>query len=105
MDRPGLLDWLIAPLTLLERTRGWRRRGLILLYLVIALVVGVFGWRELTLWRLPRAPEPFDVAGLGRPAIPDAENAMVVYRALHARVGELDVTGYKADPKSWGVTD
>jgi ABC-type transport system substrate-binding protein len=52
---------MLAPLPSLARSRGWRRRGLASLYLTIALTVGVFGWRSVSLWRLPNSPEPFDL--------------------------------------------
>jgi hypothetical protein len=105
MDRPGLLDLAIAPLTWLERSRGWKRRGLAFFYLMILLVVGVLGWRELSLWRLPKAPEPFDVAKLGRVEVPDSENAMIAYRAAFARTGEPVYKGYGTDLKIWNVSD
>jgi hypothetical protein len=73
MDMPALADLVIAPLTLLERSRGWKRRGLASLYLAIALTIGVLGWRELSLWRLPNSPEPFDLAKYGRVEVPDAD--------------------------------
>ena len=66
MDKPGLADLMIAPLILLERTKGWKRRGLAFLYLVIALTLGAYGWHSLCLWHLPNAPEPFDLAKYGR---------------------------------------
>ncbi len=105
MEQASWLDLAIAPLTWLERSRGWKRRGLALLYLGIALAVSALGWRELSLWRLPKAPEPFDVARLGRLEIPDSENAMVAYRATFARLGESTTKGYDIDRKAWDVTD
>jgi hypothetical protein len=106
MDKPGLADLMIAPLSLLERSKGWKRRGLAFLYVVIALMLGVFGWGALSLWRLPDSPEPFDLAKYGRVEVPDADNAMVAYREVFARFGDLDAKSYKvASDKSWNVSD
>jgi hypothetical protein len=113
MPRPGVVDVVLAPLTLLERSsgvlkrsRGWKRRGLVLLYLTIALTAGVVGWREVSLWRLPDAPESFDLAKYGRVEVPDADNAMVAYREVFARFGDLDARKYKVESvKAWYVYD
>jgi hypothetical protein len=95
MDMPSLADLMIAPLILLARSKGWKRRGLAFLYLMIALTVGVFGWRAVVLWRLPNAPEPFDLAKYGRVEVPDADNAMVAYRDILSKFGDLDARSYK----------
>ena len=43
----GRLERLVfVPLFALKRARGWKRRGLALLYLTIALASGALGWRE-----------------------------------------------------------
>jgi hypothetical protein len=97
---------VLAPLIALERSRGWRRRGLLALYVSIGLVVGVLGWREASLWRLPRAPEPFDLVAYGRVEVPDADNAMVAYRAVVARSGGLATPGYETTSNAaWDVSD
>jgi len=80
MDRPGLLDWLIAPLTWLERSSGPKRLGLCFLYFLIIVVGGLLGWRWLSLWGLPDIGEPFDEARYGTVDVADADNAMVFYR-------------------------
>ncbi len=106
MDRPLLADRMLAPLTLLERATGWKRRGLVLLYLTIALTVGLFGWRAASFWRLPNAPEPFDLAKYGRVEVPDADNAMVAYREVFSTFGDLDARGYDvASITEWYVSD
>jgi hypothetical protein len=108
---------MLAPLSALERlvftllfawkrSKGWKRRGLALLYLTIAVTVGVFAGREASLWRLPKAPEPFDVVKYGRVEVPDADNAMVAYREVFSRFGDLDARGYKvASHTAWSVSD
>jgi len=106
MDRLNLIDLAIAPLTWLERARGRRRQALIALYLVLALIGGVFGWRELSLWRLPNAPEPFDLAKFGRVNVADADNAIPLYRVAGGRVKPADGKSYRpATDKAWDVTD
>ncbi|WP_435005349.1 hypothetical protein P12x_003246 [Tundrisphaera lichenicola] len=105
MEKPSLADRLIAPLTLLERSRGWKRRGLVFLYALIALIVGVLGWRELSLWRLPNAPEPFDLVRFGRVEVADADNAMVAYRPIFAKFGNLAPRSNQAGDKAWEVSD
>src|SRR5579859_4722816 len=103
---PSLADLVIAPLTLLERSKGRKRRGLAFLYLMIALTVGVFVWRAVSLWRLPDSPEPFDLVKYGRVEVPDGVNAMVALREVFARFGDLDAKSYKvASDKAWNVSD
>jgi hypothetical protein len=106
MDMPNLADLVIAPLILLARSKGWKRRGLAFLYLMIALMVGAYGWHSLCLWRLPNCSEPFDLAKHGRVEVPDADNAMVAYREVFARFGDLDAKNYQvANNKAWTVSD
>jgi len=106
MDKPNLIDVAIAPLKALERARGWRRRALLFSYILIALVVGVFAWRELSLWRLPNAPEPFDLKKYGRVNVADADNAMILYRAAGGRMKAFDRKVYKPTaPKPLEETD
>ena len=106
MGKPGLADVMIAPLTLLERSRGWKRRGLVLLYLAIALPVGALVWRSVSLRNLPDSPEPFDLVKYGKVAVPDADNAMVAYRDVVSRFGDLDSRKYNvASDKAWNVSD
>ncbi len=90
MDGPSLADRILAPLTWLERARGWKRRGLAALYLAILLAVAACGRRATCLWSLPDAPEPFDLAKFGRVELADADNAMVAYQDVFARFGHLD---------------
>lgn len=103
MDKQSVADLMIAPLILLERTKGWKRRALASLYLVIALAVGAYGWHALCLWRLPDSPEPFDLAKYGRVAVPDADNAMVAYRDIFSKFGDLHAGSYKVS--DWSAAD
>jgi hypothetical protein len=79
--RPTLEGAVLAPFRLLARSRGWRRRLLVLAGLVGSLAL-VLGLRWLTCLRgLPDVGDPFDVAGFRHEqSIPDSENAFVVYR-------------------------
>ena len=105
MDEPGLVDYVIAPLTWLERSKGWKRGGLVLLYLVTALIVGLLGWRELSLWRLPDIGDPFDLATFGTVDVPASANAMVLYNAAQRRLIAPDSMVYRvASSKSWNTT-
>lgn len=116
-SKPALTDVMFTPLSWLERlvftlliawkqSKGWKRRGLALLYLTITVTVGVFIWRGVSLRRLPNAPEPFDLVKYGHVEVPDADNAMVAYRAVFGRFGELDTKGYKvANAMAWYVSD
>jgi hypothetical protein len=107
LTSPGVVERLVlAPLIAWKRSKGWKRRGLALFYLTIAVTVGALGWREASLWRLPKVPEPFDLVKYGRVEVPDADNAMVAYREVFARFGDLDTLSYKvASATSWSVSD
>ncbi len=57
-----LISILLAPARAIERTRGWRRRGLLVVYALIAAAILIPLWRRSQLAGLPDALEPFDVA-------------------------------------------
>ncbi|MDB5353491.1 MAG: hypothetical protein JWN86_4738 [Planctomycetota bacterium] len=77
--RPGGV--LLAPLRWLERTRGWRRRLLIVLYLFVGMILGVLIWRSTSLNNLPDVGDPFDVeAFVLASRVPESEDAFVLYR-------------------------
>ena len=70
-----------APSRAIERTRGWSRLGLLVLYGLMALVIWGLLWRRSQLAALPDVGEPFDVAAFRLPAhVPDDRNAFVPYR-------------------------
>ena len=79
------LDLVLAPLHWLEQARGWRRLPLLGFYGVILSVGGVLVSREAMIWRLPDAPEPFDLAKYGHIDLADSDNAMT----FHDRAGQL----------------
>lgn len=108
-ERPSAaLPWplraLTSPLTLLERTRGRWRFALVLLYLVVAAVLGVLAWRALSLRGLPDIGDPFDPASLG-PAVPQDRNAFALYRRASEALRRPGPPDYQADPDAWKVTD
>jgi hypothetical protein len=81
---------VLAPLHLLEQSRGWKRLVAVGALLVLLTAMIVLGWREATLRGLPKIDEPFDVKAYGTIAIPDAQNAFVLYRNASERLRELD---------------
>ena len=93
MARRDWLNGLIAPLHWLELARGWRRVGLLGLYLLLICGTGIIISRESVFWRVPDIAEPV----LPEPVVlPDAENAVVEYRQA-IRLLETDE---RAFPKS-----
>jgi hypothetical protein len=81
---------LLFPLRAIERARGWRRLGLLLLYLMIALPSLAQLWRRSQLVGLPDVGDTFDVAA-ARPTagVPDDRNAFIPYRRAAERFREM----------------
>lgn len=81
------INWLTAPLGWIERARGRRRAALVVA--AILLVVGVVGfvaWAN-SLRGLPDIGDPFDADAFGAIEVPDAQNALLLYRiAVKERV-------------------
>ncbi|QEH38995.1 hypothetical protein OJF2_76070 [Aquisphaera giovannonii] len=75
-----VLEILLSPLRAVERTRGWRRLGLLLLYAAVAVPILAILWRRSQLNGLPDVGDTFDLPG-PRPAagVPDDRNAFVPY--------------------------
>ncbi len=106
MEKPGLLDWVIAPLTWIERTKGPKRVGLLLLYALILLVGVLVGWRGFSLWGLPDIGEPFDVAQYETVDVPNAVNAMVLYRqAKEKLIPPVPSNYHVSTSKAWESHD
>ncbi len=75
------LNALVAPLRWLERSRGWRRRLLILVYLIVGTIAGTLIWVATSLNALPDVGDPFDVkAFIAASKVPEDEDAFVLYR-------------------------
>ena len=84
---PGFWGVLSAPLVWVERTRGWRRWGLLLTYGLIVVVLACYVWRWTVLRDLPDVGDPFDVAAFSRALeVPDEQNAFVAYREAARQV-------------------
>ncbi len=90
LKRPAAraLGVILAPMHLLERSRGWRRRLLIVAYLIVGTFVGSLVWRQASLRDLPDVGDPFDVAAFAREAgsVPEADDAFVLYREAADRL-------------------
>src|SRR5579884_3283015 len=96
-----LLGMVLAPATWLERSRGRRRRRLILLYALVAAFVGFWVWWATSLWKLPDPGDPFDLAAFEAVRVPEDEEAFVLYRPAVAR---LTKSAAVQDPRvMWGL--
>src|SRR4051812_7678092 len=72
---------LLAPLRWLERSRGRRRRLLIVLYVILGTIAGLLAWRATSLDGLPDVGDPFDVeAFVAASRVPEADDAFAFYR-------------------------
>ena len=91
IQRESLLVTIaLSPFRAIERTRGWRRLGLIALYGIIVVVAGALLWRRSQLAGLPDVGEPSDVAAARSTArVPDDRNAFVPYRQAAQRYREM----------------
>src|SRR5262245_33142022 len=114
-SRPGRRPWslegaILAPLHWLERSRGWRRRALLLAYLAVGLAVGL-ALRWLTcLGGLPDIGAPFDVAAFRAVSVPGDRNAFPLYRkasaAMEPRARMVDASRFlRALRDGWSKAD
>jgi len=88
---PELITFLLAPLRAIERTRGWRLVGLLVLYAVIAMAISAPLRRRSQLAGLPDVGEPIDVAALRAPGrVADDRNAFGCYRQAVDRFCEMN---------------
>lgn len=78
----SVISVALSPLRALERSRGWRRLGILAVYTLIALVIWAIMWRRAQLASLPDIGDPFEAAGIRSPVpVSDERNAAVPYRA------------------------
>jgi hypothetical protein len=111
-----VLRWLVAPATLVERTRGRRRLALLALYAVILAGGGAFAWRWSNLLGVPDIGDPFDEKAFLAFTIPPERNAYTWYiraQAIlvadrtrgswgnNAKLGQLDWKKTTPEQKSW----
>ena len=77
---------VLAPLALVERTKGFKRRLLLLGYALIGCVVALLLWRAASLNGLPDVGEPFDAKAFEGYRVPEDEDAYTIYRRAAARI-------------------
>jgi hypothetical protein len=80
-----LVSVLLAPAAWLERARGRKRLALGFFYALIIVGCGVLLWRQSRLLGLPKIADPFDTRPLLALAVPEDENAFVLYREAKAK--------------------
>jgi hypothetical protein len=80
---------VLAPAIWLERARGRRRLALLAAYAVVGLVVGVLGWRAMSLNALPDVGDPPGLDALKNIEVPDDRNAFVLYMEAIARLRRI----------------
>jgi hypothetical protein len=72
---------LLFPFRAIERARGWRRLGLLVLYVLISLPIIALLWRRSQLFGLPDVGPSYGGSIDGaRGGVPDDRNAFVLYR-------------------------
>ena len=93
---------VLLPLRAIERSRGWRRVVLLVLYGLIALGTWAILWRRSQLSALPDVGDPFVGAAMRAPAsVPDDRNAFVAYRRAVGRFRDMN----KAEGTSFSKAD
>jgi hypothetical protein len=81
---------LLFPFRAVERTRGWRRLGLLALYVAIALPILALLWRRSQLAGLPDVGAPLDGASSSNSrGVPEDRNAFVSYRQAVEKVRDM----------------
>ena len=82
---------LLFPFRAVERTQGWRRIALLVLYGLIAVGIWGFLWRQSQLARLPDVGDSFGVAAFREPGrVSDDRNAFIPYRQAAQRFREMN---------------
>ncbi len=111
---PSRKEWsitaaLLFPLRAIERTRGRRRLGLLLLYALIALPILALLWRRSQLAGLPDVGDTFAVTASGSTAgAADDRNAFVLYRQAVERSRDLsnaEQTSFSRANLHWSGAD
>jgi hypothetical protein len=92
----------LSPLRAIERTRGWRRLGLLVLYGMIALVIWALLWRRSQLAAVPDIGNPFERTAVHWPdRAADARNALAYYEKAAERFRYMN----DAEGASFGNSD
>ena len=92
---------VLLPLRAIERSRGWRRVVLLVLYGLIALGTWAILWRRSQLAALPDVGDPFGAAVRSPAPVPDERNAFVSYRRAIERFRDMN----KAEGNSFSNAD
>lgn len=104
-ERVRIGNIMLAPLHWVERTRGWRRRLLVLSYLIFGTFASLLIWRAASLRDLPDVGDPFDVeAFLASCRVPEKDDAFVLYRRAmeaHTMTYSAGTAVYLPVPSSW----
>jgi hypothetical protein len=98
---------LLSPLRAIERARGWRRIGLLILYVMIALPILALLWRRGQLAGLPNVGNTFDFP---QPTsrVPDERNAFVPYQRAAERfrdLSEAEGKSFSSANLRWSAAD
>ncbi len=105
----ALVASVLLPLRAIERSRGWRRVVLLVLYGVIALGTWAILWRRSQLAALPDIGDPFVLVAWRVPAsVPDDRNAFVAYRRAAGRFRNMNDAEGKSFSKAnftWSRAD
>jgi hypothetical protein len=80
---------LLFPLRAVERTRGWRRIGLLLVYVMIALPILALLWRRSQLAGLPDLGDSYGTVAASGAGIAEDRNAFVPYLRATERFREM----------------
>jgi hypothetical protein len=81
---------LLFPLRAVERARGWRRLGLLLVYVMIALPILALLWRRSQLAGLPDIGDSYSgIVAASLASVPDDRNAFVLYRRATERFRDM----------------
>lgn len=86
---------VLAPAVWLERARGRKRLGLLLVYGLVATVGALLAWRAMSLRDLPDIGDPFDVQEVMSVQVPDDRNAFVPFAKAGERMKALEDENYK----------
>lgn len=107
---PRWLRVVLAPVHLVERSRGRRRLLILAAYGLIAAVAGVLGWRECQLAGVPDIGDPFDVAAAraAAPELPPDRDSFVTYREaarLYRDLGPGEQASFTKASHHWALAD
>src|SRR5262245_21638906 len=98
--RDGIMQafaWATAPLRWIERARGRRRLGLLVLYGLGVALAALLARRWTSLNGLPDLGDPFDVEAFQAPRVPDSQNAWTYYERALERLDDRALEHLSSD--------